>query len=398
MNNDHQNNHPTDVDIDAATRRIAQLEATHAKLREAIVAKNSHIAMLEEKLLEMSVELASSRAREDEQNLMYRRSTQVDIMSSEDDGGNFVIPDGLVPKPVRNSKRRGRRRGSSRWSSASVSPCPDDQVVNSAAIDDDGIKSSPIQTTPPSSNNRRFSLKSSRGSSRNNLNESSRSLGSASSRAAEEQSSQPLPTTAEDFVPDQVVPLKTMRNNNSGRSNRRRFSDKDEDTAAVDYSTRSAPVRMGGLLRRHNTCSNLDDSTKSFSVSEPMGLFSSRRNSMNLDDSMKSFTFSPRSSSLLSSLQSSFSAAVADKQQDELSVDFPESRRPTYIDVNEPTRASRIVSIRSAFRKSETTEATTACTSSTVVVDDFNLSSSSRSFLSCVVFPRDEEDVLLGCE
>jgi hypothetical protein len=53
--------------------RIAELEATNATLRKALSSKNAHIAMLEEKLLTMSVELASSRAREDEQNLMFRR-------------------------------------------------------------------------------------------------------------------------------------------------------------------------------------------------------------------------------------------------------------------------------------------------------------------------------------
>ena len=57
----------------AAAARIGELEATNATLRKALSSKNAHIAMLEEKLLTMSVELASSRAREDEQNLMFRR-------------------------------------------------------------------------------------------------------------------------------------------------------------------------------------------------------------------------------------------------------------------------------------------------------------------------------------
>ena len=53
-------------------RRIAQLEAENALLHQRMSAKDSHIAMLEDRLLKMSVELASSRAREDEQHLFYR--------------------------------------------------------------------------------------------------------------------------------------------------------------------------------------------------------------------------------------------------------------------------------------------------------------------------------------
>eukprot|EP00986_Skeletonema_menzelii_P003819 scaffold1251_cov87-Skeletonema_menzelii.AAC.1 len=63
-----------------AIRRIAELEAINDTLREALSSKNAHIAMLEERLLTMSIELASSRAREDEQNLLLRRrSSQVSM-------------------------------------------------------------------------------------------------------------------------------------------------------------------------------------------------------------------------------------------------------------------------------------------------------------------------------
>ena len=129
------NNHPT-ADVEDVTKRAAQLEANNAALHAALSSKNAHIAMLEERILKMSVELASSRAREDEQKLIYRRrATQVqvdNIMSpSEDDNdGDILLQDGLViPKPVRNTKRTGRlrRRGSSRGSS--VSPCSDDQAA-----------------------------------------------------------------------------------------------------------------------------------------------------------------------------------------------------------------------------------------------------------------------------
>eukprot|EP00984_Skeletonema_dohrnii_P022093 scaffold11206_cov89-Skeletonema_dohrnii-CCMP3373.AAC.5 len=71
------------IDSDAM-RRLAELEATNTALREALSSKNAHIAMLEERISNMSVELASSRAREDEQNLMLRQSAQVSMMPGDD--------------------------------------------------------------------------------------------------------------------------------------------------------------------------------------------------------------------------------------------------------------------------------------------------------------------------
>ena len=71
-----------------AINRIFELEATNASLREELSSSNSHIAMLEEKILNMSVELASTRAREDEHNLMIRRRLSQVSMMSEDDGNN----------------------------------------------------------------------------------------------------------------------------------------------------------------------------------------------------------------------------------------------------------------------------------------------------------------------
>jgi len=99
----NQNHHPSDVD---AARRIAQLAATNAALREALVAKNSHIAMLEEKLLKMSVELASSRAREDEQNLMKRQSqiSQVSMTSEDDDNNNMVGPADQIDDSTKSAR------------------------------------------------------------------------------------------------------------------------------------------------------------------------------------------------------------------------------------------------------------------------------------------------------
>eukprot|EP00984_Skeletonema_dohrnii_P024425 scaffold13533_cov90-Skeletonema_dohrnii-CCMP3373.AAC.10 len=164
-NSHHQPTHPTDAD---ASKRVAALEATNAALREALSSKNAHIAMLEERLLTMSVELASSRAREDEQNLMLRQSTgqvvsqEVIMMSEEDNDHDNIkmnIPDNLVPKPVRNGRRR---RGSS-----AVSPCPD----NSAAIDD-SIKSAPPAAPAQQTSMRRFSFMN------HDFDDSARSLGS----------------------------------------------------------------------------------------------------------------------------------------------------------------------------------------------------------------------------
>eukprot|EP00984_Skeletonema_dohrnii_P022371 scaffold11504_cov125-Skeletonema_dohrnii-CCMP3373.AAC.1 len=65
-------------------RRIAKLEAINAALRKELPSKNAHIAMLEERITNMSVDLASSRAREDEQCLMLRRSSQGSTMSDCD--------------------------------------------------------------------------------------------------------------------------------------------------------------------------------------------------------------------------------------------------------------------------------------------------------------------------
>jgi len=75
-------------------RRLAALEATNTALREALSSKNSHIAMLEDRISNMSVELASSRAREDEHSMKLRQSTQVGMMPGDDD--NIVLPADLI--------------------------------------------------------------------------------------------------------------------------------------------------------------------------------------------------------------------------------------------------------------------------------------------------------------
>eukprot|EP00574_Skeletonema_japonicum_P008809 CAMPEP_0201734816 /NCGR_PEP_ID=MMETSP0593-20130828/35380_1 /ASSEMBLY_ACC=CAM_ASM_000672 /TAXON_ID=267983 /ORGANISM="Skeletonema japonicum, Strain CCMP2506" /LENGTH=371 /DNA_ID=CAMNT_0048228249 /DNA_START=110 /DNA_END=1225 /DNA_ORIENTATION=+ len=157
-------NKNTHIQAPAADVRIAQLEATNAALREALSSKNAHIAMLEERLLNMSVELASSRAREDEQNLMLRRyryasvgqvvvSQEVvgiapapveDVDSNNNNDKKMIAAvhpppppeksksSSLVPNPVRNKKHGRRRRKSG---SSAVSPYPTvlvDQAASSS--------------------------------------------------------------------------------------------------------------------------------------------------------------------------------------------------------------------------------------------------------------------------
>lgn len=73
-----------------------ELEASNNALRQVLSFKESHIAMLEERLLNMSYELASSRAREDERNLLLRRSAQSSQCSKISEEDNFMNPADLV--------------------------------------------------------------------------------------------------------------------------------------------------------------------------------------------------------------------------------------------------------------------------------------------------------------
>ncbi len=86
-----------DINMTLTTLEM-ELEASNTALREALSFKNSHIAMLEERLLKMSFELASSRAREDEQKLLLRQSTQghcsTTMSMTEDD--DFMLPADIV--------------------------------------------------------------------------------------------------------------------------------------------------------------------------------------------------------------------------------------------------------------------------------------------------------------
>jgi len=86
-----------------ARKRIAALHATITALREVLSFKNAHIAMLEERLLHRSVELASSRAREDEQNLMSRQSAQVSQDSTISEEDDLMILADLVDDSIKSA-------------------------------------------------------------------------------------------------------------------------------------------------------------------------------------------------------------------------------------------------------------------------------------------------------
>ena len=220
--------------INVTKDHVAKLEATIAALREDLSAKESYTAMLEEKLLKMSVELASSRAREDEQNLMYRRqssSPQRLVTAAASAPG---VP--ITPMPKRNNKSSDR--SSRRRSYEKEADNTDASSTRSAPVCTGGI----------------FSRRNS-----SNLDDSSTKSG-----------------------------LFSM----SRRTSSNLESSENEEDTAIDVNTRSAApvVCTGGLFSRRNkssdqlslfsrrNSSNIDDSQKSFSGQ--MGLYSfSRRNS-----------------------------------------------------------------------------------------------------------------------
>lgn len=111
----------------ATTKHIAHLETINTNILEALSSKNSYIAMLEERLLKISVELASSRACEDEQNLMCCQSTlsQSSLTEDVDSLGQTrteLIDDSIGSYPVQrssSSKRHPRFSFMSSWGSKS---------------------------------------------------------------------------------------------------------------------------------------------------------------------------------------------------------------------------------------------------------------------------------------
>ncbi len=99
-----------------------ELEASNNALRQILSFKKSRIAMLEERLLNMSLELASSRAREDEQNLLLRRSAQLQgstMSESELEEENFMIPADVVDDSdgIKSAKTQPSLSSMSSWGS-----------------------------------------------------------------------------------------------------------------------------------------------------------------------------------------------------------------------------------------------------------------------------------------
>ena len=125
-----------------AIKRIEELEATNASLKKDLSSNSTHIDMLEEKILTISVELASLRAREDEHNLMIRRQFSQTSMMFEDDGNNSApTPADLMDDSIRStlsssslspSQRQSQERFSlPSWVSSSSSSTTHDDIDDS---------------------------------------------------------------------------------------------------------------------------------------------------------------------------------------------------------------------------------------------------------------------------
>lgn len=102
----------TDKDT-LARMKQAQLEAIRISLLDELDSKKSYIATLEDRLLNMSVELASSRTREDEQLvLLHRRSTQLSY-ESDDDDLSVTVPDEDDENNIKHSPEASATESSS---------------------------------------------------------------------------------------------------------------------------------------------------------------------------------------------------------------------------------------------------------------------------------------------
>ena len=124
-----------------AIKRIEELEATNASLKKDLSSNNTHIDMLEEKILTISVALASSRAREDEHNLMIRRQFSQASMMFEDGNNSAPTPADLMDDSIRStlsssslssSQRQSQQRFSlPSWVSSSSSSTTHDDIDDS---------------------------------------------------------------------------------------------------------------------------------------------------------------------------------------------------------------------------------------------------------------------------
>ena len=181
-----------------AIKRIAELEATNASLKEDLSSSISHIAMLEEKILAISAELASSMAREEELYLMICRQSSQASMMFEDDSNSNRAPtpaDELIDDSTRSAFSSLSRRQFQQWfslpswvSSSSSSTTPDPPP---AELMDDSIKSilsSSFLSSIQRQSQQRTSLpswvSSSISTTHDDIDDSMRSRGSIGSAAA----------------------------------------------------------------------------------------------------------------------------------------------------------------------------------------------------------------------
>ncbi|KAL7473396.1 hypothetical protein ACHAXS_013848 [Conticribra weissflogii] len=77
----------------AAVNRITECESIISKLYEELSSKDEHIATLEERLVQMSIDLATSKAAEDEQRLTNRRLSELRHSESQGSVANSVTND-----------------------------------------------------------------------------------------------------------------------------------------------------------------------------------------------------------------------------------------------------------------------------------------------------------------
>lgn len=155
----------------AAVECLVQCEAIIDTLQKSLLSKDERIAALEEKIVKMSFELASSKAFEDEHRSKRRGPRRVS--SEEDDEGSFIdgnddsLRSGIRKNDANNyhvgppsTHNKGRQRQPRRnshthnpWPSSLGSMSLDSFVFGSTGLDDSDTKSSLSSTSPPGINN-----------------------------------------------------------------------------------------------------------------------------------------------------------------------------------------------------------------------------------------------------
>ena len=285
---------------------VAKLEAINLAQRAELSAKNERIAALEEKISTMSVDLASSRAREDKQRMLIRRLSQDSAISEsdrmlsaelaelvEDYNKSCLSQSPKSPSSSSISSRQFHRgfslpgwvnsntsnnnntileykqlRRSSQGSAMSVS---DDNDIFPAEHVDDSMKSSssPAQVSSSSSSNcrqfnRGFSLPgwvSSSISSSNNNNNAILDVSEGDDNV--------LPAeVVDDSMKSSLSPSSSSPSSNNRQFNRRFslpnwVSSSNVADDNINDSTRSSSGGVGGIIsnlmkaERSNSCNNL---------------------------------------------------------------------------------------------------------------------------------------------